>query len=107
ALDQAHLFLLPSHSEGLPRSLVEAMARALPCIASPAGGIPSLLAPEDLVPAGDAAGLAAKILDVVRDPNRLSAMSRRNLETVQAFEASHLTRRRAPFLAEVRRLARC
>ncbi|MEM7586530.1 MAG: glycosyltransferase [Acidobacteriota bacterium] len=107
ALDQAHLFLLPSHSEGLPRSLVEAMARALPCIASPAGGIPGLLAPEDLVPAGDAAGLASKILDAVRDPSRLSAMSHRNLETARAFEASHLTRRRAPFLAEVRRLARC
>ena len=42
-LRQSHLFILPSHVEGLPRSIIEAMACSLPCIASPVNGIPELL----------------------------------------------------------------
>lgn len=42
-LDAADIFVLPSRTEGLPRALIEAMARALPCIGSEVGGIPELL----------------------------------------------------------------
>ena len=49
-LDRAHLFALPSRQEGMPRAMIEAMARAVPCLGSPVGGIPELLPPEALVP---------------------------------------------------------
>src|SRR5207247_5572839 len=78
-VDRADLFVLPSRQEGLPRALVEAMARALPCIGSDVGGIPELLARSDLVPPGDSHALATKIREVLSQPHRMSSMSERNL----------------------------
>ena len=71
-LDRADLFLLPSKQEGLPRAMLEAMARGLPCIGSSVGGIPELLHSEDTVPPGDSQALVAKIRDVVTDPDRMA-----------------------------------
>lgn len=47
-LDQQTFYLQPSRSEGLPRSLIEAMSRGLPSAGSDRGGIPELL-PDDLI----------------------------------------------------------
>lgn len=42
-LDAADVFLLPSFSEGMPLSLLEAMARGVPAIVTAVGGIPEAL----------------------------------------------------------------
>ena len=52
-LDRSDIFVLPSRTEGLPRSLIEAMARGLVCIGTRVGGTPELLAPSQLVPPDD------------------------------------------------------
>lgn len=101
-LDQADLFVLPSHQEGLPRAMIEAMARALPCIGSTVGGIPELLPPEDMVPPGDVAALARKIREVVTDPARIARMSARNLEKAKAYRDEKLRERRVAFYRYVR-----
>lgn len=102
-LDAADLFLLPSRQEGLPRALVEAMARGLPCIGSDVGGIPELLPPDALVPAGDAAALATRIGEVLADPERRVRMSEANLATARGYRESELHDRRVAFYREVRR----
>jgi glycosyltransferase involved in cell wall biosynthesis len=96
-LDQADLFVLPSKAEGLPRAMVEAMARALPCIGTAVGGIPELLAPEDIVAPGDAQALAQKIQEVSADPERLARMSASNLERCQFYREAEIRRVRRDY----------
>jgi glycosyltransferase involved in cell wall biosynthesis len=96
-LDQATLFVMPSRTEGLPRAMIEAMTRALPCIGSRVGGIPELLHENDLVDAGDVIGLANKIKQVVTSPDRLSEMSKRNLGRANEYRPIVLDERRIQF----------
>lgn len=42
-LNWANVFILPSHNEGLPISILEAMAYRLPVISTPVGGIPEVV----------------------------------------------------------------
>lgn len=102
AMDAADLFVLPSRQEGLPRAMIEAMARGLPCIGSTVGGIPELLSPEDLVSPGDAHALACKIREVVGDSARRTRMEQRNLRRAREYCESSLRPRRVEFYQHVR-----
>lgn len=101
-LDQADLFVMPSYQEGLPRAMVEAMARALPVIGSTVGGIPELLPPEDMVPSGNVAALANKIREVVTDPQRMARMSIHNLAKAKEYTQTKLHKQRIEFYRYVR-----
>jgi glycosyltransferase involved in cell wall biosynthesis len=100
--DMADIFVLASRTEGLPRAMVEAMARGLPCIGSNVGGIPELLASEDLVPPGDVETLAVKITSLIRNPDTLMKMMHRNLQAVRNYRADELNWRRIEFYKRVR-----
>jgi len=101
-LDSVDLFVMPSRAEGLPRALVEAMARGCPCIGSNVGGIPELLAPEDLVPPNDPEALAQKIMEVTADPTRMKEMSERNLARAKQYDPEVLRQARLAFYRYVR-----
>ena len=105
-LDQADLFILPSRAEGVPRAMLEAMARGLPCIGSSIGGIPELLHEEDLVPADNPAALAKVIGAVFADQTRLGRMSARNLQKAAAYSTALLSRERQKFYRAVKELTR-
>ncbi len=67
-LAAAHAFVLPSHTEGLPMSLLEAMAWGLPPICTPVGSIPEYVvngANGLLIAPGDVSQLAAAIEKLV------------------------------------------
>jgi glycosyltransferase involved in cell wall biosynthesis len=104
-LDRADLFVLPSRTEGMPRALLEAMARALPCVASSVGGVPEVLDSECLVPPGDARALSAKLQSVLSDPQEMSRMSARNLQKALDYEDSKLSSKRQDFYRQVRMIA--
>jgi len=101
-LDEADVFVLPSKVEGLPRAMIEAMARGLPCIGSTVGGMPEMLPPQDLVPPGDAVALAQKIREVVTNPARMAQMSAQNLEKAREYHNDVLHARRIEFYQYVK-----
>ena len=63
ALSAAQALVVPSFAEGLPMVIMEAMAAGRPVIATAIAGVPELVTPQTgwIVPAGDAAALAAAI----------------------------------------------
>jgi teichuronic acid biosynthesis glycosyltransferase TuaC len=70
-LQAADVFVLPSHGEGMPNSLLEAMAVGLPCVATRVGGAPEAI--EDnrnglLIPAKSAGAIAAALRKVLHAP---------------------------------------
>lgn len=80
----AHFFLHPSETapdgdqEGVPNSMLEAMASGLPPVATIHGGIPEAVENHIsgwLVPERDHAALAQALLALARDPDRYAQMS--------------------------------
>jgi glycosyltransferase involved in cell wall biosynthesis len=70
-LRAADIFVLSTRSEGLPLSILEAMAAGLPVVASSVGGVPELVLDGQtgmLVPPGDPDALAAAIERLLEDP---------------------------------------
>jgi glycosyltransferase involved in cell wall biosynthesis len=59
ALDGIDIYLQPSRQEGLPRAVIEAMARGCVVIGSRTGGIPELISEPWLVGRGDWKAIAA------------------------------------------------
>ncbi len=98
-LQAADIFVLPSHGEGMPNALLEAMGAGLPCIATSVGGIPEAI--QDcvnglLIPSKSPAAIAAALEKITRSPElatRLGAAAARTVKdkfTWQANAAEHL-----------------
>jgi len=104
-LDGANLFVLPSRQEGLPRALLEAMARGLPCLASSIGGIPELLPGEWLVPPNDPVTLADKLCAVCSDTSNLLSAASRNYAVAYEFRDGSLDALRDSFFRCAREAA--
>lgn len=69
-LAQADVFVLPSHYEGMPMSILEAMAAGLPVIASDVGGIPEMIDQDIeglLIAPGDVPSLITALERLLRD----------------------------------------
>lgn len=70
-LGACDVFVLPSHFEGLPMAILEAMAFGLAIVCTPVGSIPAAVEHEVsalFVPVGDAAALADALVRLVREP---------------------------------------
>lgn len=104
-LDECDLFCMPSRTEGLPRALIEAMARGVPAIGTDVGGIPELLEPRFCIPPNNPSALAAliqKFADGTIDAERASAVV---WSKAQRFRHQQQAERIRLWLAEVAELA--
>lgn len=84
-------FLLPSHSEGLPNVLLEAMAMELPSVCTAVGGIPQVIRHEEnglLLPSASTAAIVDAVLRLRSNPDlcrRLGRAAREYVATSHSF----------------------
>ncbi|MCM2374830.1 GT4 family glycosyltransferase PelF [Aporhodopirellula aestuarii] len=85
-LAQASVFVLPSRSEGISLTLLEAMARGLPVVATSVGGTPEVVVDGEtglLVPAGDVVALADAIVELNQHAEAAAEMGRQGRKRVE------------------------
>jgi glycosyltransferase involved in cell wall biosynthesis len=104
---RAHIAVLPSRGEGLPKSLLEAAACGRPLIATDVAGCREVAIPDEtglLVPVDDATALAAAIEQLAASPDlraRFGAAARRI--AVQRFSADTIARATANLYERIAR----
>jgi len=86
-LESAHIFVLPSYSEGLSMAVLEAMAMGLPLVVTPVGALPEIL--QDgvngiLVETGNIAALSSALIKLARDPAMRKRMGIANQELIKS-----------------------
>ncbi|KAA0226463.1 glycosyltransferase family 4 protein [Fimbriimonadia bacterium ATM] len=100
---ECDLFVLPSHSEGLPVVLFEAGAFGLPVIATPVGAIADLIVHEEsglLVEPGDVDGLAAAIRTAAADAGLRQRLATNLRSAIQPFHPDVVTQSIADAIRE-------
>lgn len=101
-LDSTDVFVNASRQEGLPRAMIEAMARGCPAIGTKIAGIPELVGEDCLVPVDDADALAAAVQRLLGDGQRLREAIEANRRKAADYRASVLKPRREAFYQHVR-----
>ena len=102
--DGLDILLHPSRTEGLPRVVLESMARSLPVVASAVGGIPELIDPKWTVATNDVAGLSDKIGEMTKlSSGELAEIGSLNFATAQAYHRDVLSEDFSTFLRAVDR----
>lgn len=100
-LREADLFLFPTLSEGLPRTVIEAMASSLPCVASDIPSLRELLDEEWLCAPKDVIGFTNKIKQLINDPSTYNSAAKRNYEVACEYEYEELKYRRNEFYKSI------
>jgi glycosyltransferase involved in cell wall biosynthesis len=90
-LRSADVFVLPSHYEGLPLTILEAMASGLPIIATNVGGVPDIVKDNGfLFKDNDLNGLVAAMLELAQDMKVREEMGKKSIKYVEKFDVKSI-----------------
>lgn len=98
---ETSLYVQPSLTEGMPRSIIEAMAMGCPVLGSNVGGIPDLVPTKFLHKKGDYKHLAKQIFELYQKRNLLERESKLNLIKAENFLKASLDQQRVKFYREM------
>jgi len=98
--DSLDIYVQPSLQEGLPRAMIEAMSRGLPCYGARTGGIPELI--DKRCVCTNNRFIASKFSRFLAEFNKefASEMAVRNYEESKKYAADVLKKRRNDFLVD-------
>lgn len=100
-LDSLDLYIHPSKQEGLPRSVIEAMSRATPVLASSVAGIPELIDGKFLHKPGDFNKLFNDLRDILSNSELRVFMASSNFEKSKDYVQDILESRRKEFFSKI------
>jgi glycosyltransferase involved in cell wall biosynthesis len=109
-LAESDVFVLPSHAEGLPMSLLEAMSSGLPSIVTPVGGIPDVFTHEVeglFVAPGRVDELAAAMTRLLNADGERTAAGRRAHARARALDVHVYARRLGEIYQRIAPIADC
>lgn len=104
-LSSADIFVLPTKAEGLPRVLIEAMAKGLPCVSTRVSGNFELISSDFLVDYDDVAGMAERLKNIITNKAVYEMESKSNFEKSLNYEASILQNRRDLYYSNLKERA--
>lgn len=101
-LQTSHLFVFPSLGEGLPRSVIEAMANGLITVASAVDGIRELLPDKLLVYSNTPQDFAKRIEEVILNWTEFNQLRKQTFQKSKEYENTILTKRRNEFYTNLK-----
>lgn len=102
-LETIDIYAQPSRQEGLPRALIEAMSKGLPCIGARTAGIPELLDANVIFSnTGNNINEICSLLERMDEPFFIQ-QARRNFQEAKKYEKGILEKKRKDFYVEFRR----
>lgn len=98
-LDGLDIYAQPSRQEGLPRSVIEAMSRALPCIGARTAGIPELLNEKCIFSNSlkEISEISFVLKDMIDSPSSMKKYAEENFIKAKEYARKTLVNRRTNF----------
>lgn len=91
-LSKADIFLLPSHYEGMPITLIEAMGSGMPIVATAVGGVPDMLSHNEsaLLTEDNSDSVYSACKELIENKEKREALGRAALLRSEDFSAKYM-----------------